>query len=172
TGNNMRKKGMPNPDQRHFNLAVELLAELDDGSRVPLAVHHSGPIIVRASNPGQYDNEGANQWRLGRGVANSVVHHGNVGINTDKPTEALSVHGNIRLTGTMLQTSDSRVKEDIQPVDTAEQLGNIRRLELQRYRLKDAWADSIGRAADDRQETGVIAQQLETVLPDAVRHTG
>ena len=39
-----------------------------------------------------------------------------MGINTDKPEEALSVNGNIRVSGRIMQPSDMRVKKDIRPV--------------------------------------------------------
>lgn len=42
--------------------------------------------------------------------------YGKVGINTDKPDEALTIVGNAKLTGVMLQPSDIRVKENIEPV--------------------------------------------------------
>ena len=41
---------------------------------------------------------------------------GRVGVNTDKPEEALSVHGNLKLTGRLVHPSDLRVKESIQEV--------------------------------------------------------
>ena len=41
---------------------------------------------------------------------------GRVGINTDKPEEALTVNGNIQLTGQILQASDIRVKQNIRQV--------------------------------------------------------
>jgi hypothetical protein len=45
-----------------------------------------------------------------------VYHVGRVGVNTDHPEEALTVHGNMRLTGHLLQPSDKRVKDDIKEV--------------------------------------------------------
>ena len=41
---------------------------------------------------------------------------GRVGVNTDHPDEAVTVHGNVKLTGHVLQTSDKRVKEDFKEV--------------------------------------------------------
>lgn len=41
---------------------------------------------------------------------------GRVGVNTDSPDENLTVHGNLKLTGHIIQPSDMRVKEDIQEV--------------------------------------------------------
>ena len=55
---------------------------------------------------------------------------GAVGINNDAPSEALCVDGNMRVTGSVLQPSDRRVKENIAPTNTAAQLNNIRQLPL------------------------------------------
>ena len=57
------------------------------------AGERSDRIIVRASNANTVDEADA-LWIKGRNQ--TAVHHGNVGINTDVPTEALSVHGNIK----------------------------------------------------------------------------
>lgn len=42
--------------------------------------------------------------------------YGNVGINTANPDEALTVLGNLKLTGSIFQPSDVRIKENIEPV--------------------------------------------------------
>ena len=41
-----------------------------------------------------------------------------MGINTDRPDEPLTIHGNIKLTGHIVQPSDARIKTDIREVDT------------------------------------------------------
>jgi len=41
---------------------------------------------------------------------------GNVGINTDSPDEALTVVGNVKLTGHVFAPSDARVKTDVHEV--------------------------------------------------------
>ena len=41
---------------------------------------------------------------------------GAVGINTDRPEEALSVHGNVMVTGQVMRPSDVRAKENIAAV--------------------------------------------------------
>ena len=46
----------------------------------------------------------------------SVYHIGCVGVNTDHPDEALTVHGNIKLSGQILHTSDIRAKQDLKEV--------------------------------------------------------
>ena len=39
-----------------------------------------------------------------------------MGINTDRPEESLSVHGNLKVTGHLVHPSDKRVKKDITEV--------------------------------------------------------
>lgn len=39
-----------------------------------------------------------------------------MGINTDTPDEALTVHGNVKVTGHVITPSDVRVKKDISEV--------------------------------------------------------
>jgi myelin regulatory factor len=56
TPNNMRKKGKLNPDQRYFSLVVTLAARAGD-ALFTLASHLSERVIVRASNPGLFENE-------------------------------------------------------------------------------------------------------------------
>ncbi len=100
----------------------------------PLTYEWSAP---QASNPGNFDSDSDYLWYKCSNPEN-IFHHvrkpphtldtklpqtahtffmqGRVGINTDKPDEALSVHGNIQVTGQVLQISDSRVKRNIEPV--------------------------------------------------------
>ena len=54
-------------------------------------------------------------WQKGQ-TQDSTYHVGRVGVNTDKPDEALVVHGNLKLTGHVMNPSDRRVKDDIEEV--------------------------------------------------------
>jgi len=171
TSNNMRKRGQPNPDQRYFSLVVSLLAVCDDGSRYTIASHISDRIIVRASNPGQFETEPNTYWVKGR-TMDSIYHQGAVGINNDSPDEALCVDGNLAMTGTLIQPSDRRIKTNIVPVDPAKQLANLRALKFYHYNLRKEWADATNIPEDDRAQTGVIAQELQQLMPDAVKVTG
>jgi len=172
TAGNMRKKGKPNPNQRYFSIILTLVASVEGGHSVPLCAMESERIIVRAANLNVFsENEAPLHWTVGTGPQ-SIIHFGHVGINTDSPTEALTVNGNVQVSGAILQPSDKRVKEDIEVADdSAEQLHNVRKLKLYRYNLKPEWATQAGRA-DDRAEFGMLAQEVAAVLPDAVRHTG
>ncbi|KAF4523938.1 hypothetical protein B566_EDAN011192 [Ephemera danica] len=110
TSNNMRKKGKPNPDQRYFYLVVGLHAHCAGDTDYPIVAQASERIIVRASNPGQFESDVELGWQKGQ-TPDSVFHAGRVGVNTDRPDEALVVHGNLKLTGHLMQPSDMRVKE-------------------------------------------------------------
>ncbi len=72
TTNNMRKKGKPNPDQRYFQLVVALRVHCGTEQYV-VCSQVSEKIIVRASNPGQFDNEIDAVWIRGLGL-DSIAH--------------------------------------------------------------------------------------------------
>ncbi|KAE8615592.1 hypothetical protein XENTR_v10008559 [Xenopus tropicalis] len=168
TANNMRKKGKPNPDQRYFMLVVGLYAVCQEDSYLVVA-HVSERIIVRASNPGQFENDNDVLWQRGH-VPETVVSHGRVGINTDTPDEALVVCGNMKVMGTVMHPSDSRAKRNIQEADTLEQLRRIAQMRLVEYDYKPEFAKAMG--IDSTHETGVIAQEVRNVLPQAVKEAG
>jgi len=72
-------------------------------------------LAPKASNPGQFESDAELCWQRGT-TPESIVHTGKVGINTDRPDEALVVHGNVKLTGHIIQPSDIRIKQHIQKV--------------------------------------------------------
>ncbi|XP_067397603.1 myelin regulatory factor isoform X2 [Emydura macquarii macquarii] len=168
TANNMRKKGKPNPDQRYFMLVVALQAHAQNQTYT-LAAHISERIIVRASNPGQFESDSDVLWQRAQ-LPDTVFHHGRVGINTDRPDEALVVHGNVKVMGSLMHPSDIRAKDDIQEVDTTEQLKRISRMRLVHYNYKPEFAATVG--IESTSETGVIAQEVKEILPEAVKDTG
>ncbi|KAI4586700.1 hypothetical protein MJG53_004487 [Ovis ammon polii x Ovis aries] len=168
TANNMRKKGKPNPDQRYFMLVVGLYAA-NQGQFYLLSAHISERIIVRASNPGQFENDIDALWQRGQ-VPESVVCHGRVGINTDAPDEALVVCGNMKVMGTIMHPSDSRAKQNVQEVDTNEQLRRIAQMRIVEYDYKPEFASAMGINA--AHQTGMIAQEVREILPRAVREVG
>ncbi|XP_018568182.1 myelin regulatory factor isoform X2 [Anoplophora glabripennis] len=169
TSNNMRKKGKPNPEQRYFQLVVGLHAHTTNGN-FPVISHASQKIIVRASNPGQFESDVELCWQKGQ-TQDSIVHNGRVGINTDRPDESLVVHGNIKITGHIIQPSDIRAKKNIVECNTAEQLKNVQKLRVVRYEYEPALASQLSRG-DQCTDTGVIAQEVAQVLPEAVKPAG
>ncbi|MEQ1717571.1 MAG: tail fiber domain-containing protein [Hyphomicrobium sp.] len=80
---------------------------------------------------------------------------GNVGIGTTAPTQLLHVNGTAYAT-TFLHTSDRRLKTEIQSIPTAAQLAT----KLRGVHFK--WKK------DGVPAYGVIAQEVEAVIPDAV----
>ncbi|KAM9468379.1 myelin regulatory factor-like protein isoform 2-T2 [Clarias gariepinus] len=168
TANNMRKKGKPNPDQRYFLMVVGLFATVKEKSYL-LVANVSERIIVRASNPGQFENDSEVLWLKGQ-TPDSMVCQGLVGINTDTPDEALVVCGNAKIMGTVMHPSDSRAKENVREVDSTDQLKRIAQMRIVEYDYKPEFASKMG--IDQVHETGIIAQEVRELLPTAVREVG
>lgn len=170
TCNNMRKKGRPNPEQRYFQLVVGLHAHTYSGY-FPIISHASERIIVRASNPGQFEGDvDICCWQ--RGITqNSIYHQGRIGINTDMPDESLVINGNLKLSGHIIQPSDRRVKNNIQELNTMKQLENINQMRIVRYQY-DANFAANNELDYKHFETGIIAQEIQKILPDAVHNGG
>lgn len=83
---------------------------------------------------------------------------GRVGIGDTAPSVALDVVGDIHYTGVITDVSDERLKEDIQPVESA--LDKVSRLRGVTFAMKGSSA---------AREAGLIAQDVKAVLPEAVR---
>ena len=86
---------------------------------------------------------------------NGVGSYGNVGIGTTAPTQLLHVNGTAYAT-TFLHTSDRRLKTDISSITTATEL--TAKLRGVHFKWKK----------DGMPAYGVIAQEVEAVMPDAV----
>lgn len=169
TANNMRKKGKPNPDQRYFMMVVGLYATVSEEKSFLLVANVSERLIVRASNPGQFENDTDVLWQRGQ-APETVVCHGRIGINTDSPDESLVVCGNAKIMGCIMHPSDQRAKENIQEVDSTEQLRRIAQMRIVEYDYKPEFASRMG--IDQVHETGIIAQEVKELLPSAVREMG
>uniref|UniRef100_A0A3Q4AT21 Uncharacterized protein n=1 Tax=Mola mola TaxID=94237 RepID=A0A3Q4AT21_MOLML len=169
TANNMRKKGKPNPDQRYFQMAVGLYAAAGQDDTFLLTALVSERIIVRASNPGQFEMDGDALWQHGA-AQDAVICQGRVGINTDSPDEALVVCGNAKVMGAIIQPSDRRAKQNIQEVDSEQQLKRITQMRIVEFDYKPEFACTMG--IDHTHQTGVIAQEVKELLPSAVKEVG
>ncbi|MFH1662202.1 MAG: tail fiber domain-containing protein [Candidatus Falkowbacteria bacterium] len=86
-----------------------------------------------------------------------VKNNGNVGIGTINPNVALDVVGSIEYTGTITDVSDIRLKENIKPVINA--LEKIQEINGVYFNMIDTPGE---------KEIGVIAQDVQKVLPEAV----
>ena len=116
-------------------------------------------------------NEAVNQGALafytndGTGVAEKmrINSAGNVGIGITNPTYKLHVNGKIRTNG-INETSDGRLKKDINKILNASEL--VKALEgVTYYWRTDEFPDM---DLDNRLQYGLIAQELEKVIPELV----
>ena len=86
----------------------------------------------------------------------SILNNGYVGINDSTPAYQLDVNGTIRATGNIIAYSDIRVKENVKTIDSA--LDKVTKLRGVEY-------NKIG---EDSKSIGVIAQEVEKVVPEVV----
>ncbi len=91
----------------------------------------------------------------------NVLMNGNVGIGTTNPQYKLDVAGTIR--GSNVSPSDQRLKQNIQPLENA--LAKVEQLRGVSFEWKD-------KAQDAGTQIGMIAQEVETVLPELVSTDG
>ncbi|MCP4712092.1 MAG: hypothetical protein GY869_26010 [Planctomycetes bacterium] len=107
---------------------------------------------------------------IGLGTAATVtasnvksIMGGSVGIGTTGPSYKLDVSGDIECT-TLHETSDVRLKKDIQPL--TEMLGKVGKLRGVSFQWKQP--DPSKNADANHKHIGVIAQEVETVFPELV----
>lgn len=88
---------------------------------------------------------------------------GNVGMGTQTPSQKLNVIGNILASGT-ITSSDVRYKQDIKSLENSSEI--IKALNPVSYHFKEEYIEK--GQFDDKLHFGVIAQDLEKVLPNLV----
>ena len=100
-----------------------------------------------------------------------ITQGGRVGIGRTATTNILEVEGNAsKTTATAwLANSDRRIKKDIRPVSGA--LAKIERVNPVTFRYTDAYRKAHP-SVEDRDYYNVIAQEFQTVFPDAVKGSG
>ena len=100
---------------------------------------------------------------LAKSNALTVLRNGNVGIGSLTPSQKLHVNGNISATGT-ITPSDARFKKNIEPIHNS--LDKIRQINGVTYYYRSAEFKDLG--FTDKEQVGVIAQEIEKVLPQLV----
>jgi hypothetical protein len=83
---------------------------------------------------------------------------GRMGIGTTSPSERLHVSGNILASGSVTQNSDISLKDNITPIPNA--LDKVLQIRGVTYNRNDI--------EDNPRDAGVIAQEVERVLPEVV----
>lgn len=102
-------------------------------------------------------------WRyIGTAAVGPIIvidqTNGNIGINRSDPGYDLHVHGDIAYSGNIYDDSDIRIKENITMIENPiEKISSIRGI----------YFNKKGEFPDNR-EVGVIAQEVELVLPEIV----
>jgi len=95
--------------------------------------------------------------------------NGNVGVRLgagQEPQHALHVNGDIRVTGTYLTPSDERLKRDMRAIPSA--LEKVLTLSGYTYDMDDHAHSHAQTHEKSRRRTGLSAQELQRVLPEAV----
>lgn len=88
---------------------------------------------------------------------------GNVGINTTNPSYTLHVNGRLKTTG-INETSDARLKKNIQPIESAlEKVAEMNGVTY-KWRRKTYPEMNLERGT----QYGLIAQELEEIIPEVV----
>lgn len=97
---------------------------------------------------------------LSRGADDQIVikNNGNIGIGTNSPSQKLHVIGNIIATGNVTAYSDISLKDNITSIpDALDKVLQIRGVTYNRNDIED-----------NPRHTGVIAQEVEKVLPEVI----
>ena len=171
---------------QHDEGVIELVGNSDGGSGTALgaiefcdtsneALHKNLAMIIGRTDTGHATQAGGRIDFMTKGdqsttfqTAMTIDEDANVGIGTVAPAEELHVVGDIVATGNITSNySDERLKKDIQtipsPLDKIEQLRGVA------YKYKEA--DEVDHPDYEpfrETDVGVLAQDVEKVLPDAV----
>lgn len=133
----------------HYTGSIEVPVN-QSSHRIPLT---AGTVAGTFFNV-QYNQDGNLQ-----GAADFIYSGSKVGINNtvDDLTYNLEVSGSIRASSGILSNSDERLKENIYPIDNA--VSRVSQIEGVYFDWKDK---------EEPRQVGVIAQQVEKVLPEVV----
>jgi len=119
------------------------------GSVLATKYHGDGSSLTGIEN---------SQWLHNISDSTKIYYNGgNVGIGEDNPGSKLDVNGNILASGDVTASSDRRLKTDIKRIEGA--LNKVRTLGGYTF------------TKNDNPSTGLIAQEVLEVLPEAVHGT-
>jgi len=126
-------------------------------SQILLSNSTSGWQIESPTSTGNVPAGALGIIESGVGSRLTILTGGNVGIGDTTPSYKLDVAGTIRATGDVIAYSDVRVKENIKTINNSlEKVSKLRGVEF----------NKIG---EDKKSIGVIAQEIEKVIPEVVR---
>ena len=117
----------------------------------------TGALVIDGFRAGYLPNSGIH-FRGDGTERMRIDSSGNVGIGITNPTEKLHVSGNILATGDVTAFSDERLKTEIETISEAvDKVKQLRGVTFQK---------------DGRDSLGVIAQEVQKVLPEVVHESG
>jgi hypothetical protein len=144
------------------NLKTSANTALSLGLSAGTAFNTGGSAIsLRGSTTGY--NDSGMEFYAGNSERMRIDSAGNVGIGTTSPSQKLDVAGSILASGNVTAYSDIRVKDNVESIEGA--IGKLNQIRGVTYTRTDL---------DDKQRrfAGVIAQEIEQVLPEAVFDNG
>jgi hypothetical protein len=151
-------------DTNDTNVKIEATASGKD-ARLELIANSTGVSQIRlgdeaSANPGSitYDHSGNSLSFRTNGTSDRlrITSAGLVGIGTDDPEEALDVNGNVKAVD-FNSTSDIKLKDKVRKISKSlSKLDKIRGVSFE-------WKET------KQKSMGVVAQEVEKVLPDLVR---
>tara|TARA_R110000744_G_scaffold148081_3_gene261141 strand:+ start:3031 stop:5583 length:2553 start_codon:yes stop_codon:yes gene_type:complete len=154
TGNTIHRTGIATQNYLGAEQDTAMLIGYVDSGQSVISLGGSSGIHNAATKLRFYT--AANTTTLSGTERMTILNNGYVGINDDTPAYQLDVDGTIRATGNIIAYSDIRVKENVKTIDSA--LDKVTKLRGVEY-------NKIG---EDSKSIGVIAQEIEKVVPEVV----
>lgn len=127
---------------------------------------NAGNLGIGTTNPGNKLTVNGDFWANALNATDGSVQYmrvsGNLGVAVSNPDVRVVISGNCKATR-FIETSDARLKENVAPLDAS--LKKVTMLRGVTYNLVN---DPEG-ATTPREEIGLIAQEVEKVLPAVVQ---
>jgi len=152
------------------------IGKVQNGYQTGLAVNETGFVGIGTEAPEMpLDVRGTRgsgqQYNAGGNAAHCIGWHGSTEIDATRTYGSCSIHAdgdivtnNVLVSTQSKQFSDIRLKKDIRPSSSAEDLATLKKITIVNYKMIDT-------VADDKAYKKVIAQQVQRVYPLAVSTT-
>jgi hypothetical protein len=146
-----------------YNALVAMNSTFGAGSNVVIQLGRSNAnndswFIVHAHVGNGSISNSFNIAPYGNASFFTILASGNVGLGTTAPSQRLHVVGNIFATGDIVAFSDKRLKSNIKIIDNA----------LSRVHQLNGYTFDVHGDTTNKRHTGLIAQEVKTILPEAV----
>ncbi|GBP20469.1 Myelin regulatory factor [Eumeta japonica] len=125
-----------------------------------------------------YDPERRQDWNREKEICTKIALEIRNEIEIEIRQRLYLFVGNLKVMGQIVHPSDVRAKHNIEELDTAQQLRNVQSIRVVKFDYDKSFAQHSGLLGFDptsstpHSDTGVIAQELRQVLPEAVKEAG